>query len=93
MREIRRRGEDGSLLDHRPVVIEQVVGAVKRIVLRDIEIKGASIWQTRFLDHRIRNEKDFQQHIEYIRSNPVKHGYVTEPDRYGWLFIHNRPFG
>jgi len=41
------------------VVIEQVVGAVKRNVLRDLQVKCPSIWQTRFLDHRIRNEEDF----------------------------------
>ena len=94
IREMRRKGEADSVPNRRqPVVIEQVVGAVKRIVLRDLRIKGASIWQTRFLDHRIRNEKDFLQHVEYIRSNPVKHGYVTEPDQYGWFFVHNRPFG
>lgn len=74
------------------VVIEQVVGAVKRNVLRDLQIKGSPIWQTRFLDHRIRDEDDFLHHLEYIRLNPVKHGYVTEPDEYAWCFIHDRPF-
>jgi len=42
-------------------------------------MKGATIWQTRFLDHRIRDEDDFMHHVEYIRLNPVKHGYVTAP--------------
>ena len=77
----------------RPVVIEEVVGAVKRNVLRDMQVKGSTIWQTRFLDHRIRDEDDFLQHLEYIRFNPIKHGYVTEPDHYEWCFIHHRPFG
>ena len=75
------------------VVIEQVVGAVKKNVLRDLPMKSSTIWQARFLDHRIRDEDDFLQHLEYIRLNPLKHGYVTEPDQYGWCFIHNRPFG
>lgn len=93
IREVIRKGEEDSLPDRQPVVIEQVVGAVKRVVLRDLKMRGTSIWQTRFLDHRIRDDRDFLQHIDYIRSNPVKHGYVTEPDQYGWFFIHNKPFG
>jgi putative transposase len=75
-----------------PVVIEQVVGAVKKNVLRDLQRKDATIWQTRFLDHRIRGEDDFLHHLEYIRLNPLKHGYATQPDQYGWCFIHHRPF-
>ena len=34
------------------------------------------IWQRRFWEHLIRDEKDFQLHIDYIHWNPVKHGYV-----------------
>jgi putative transposase len=34
------------------------------------------IWQKRFYEHTIRNEKDFQQCLGYIYGNPVKHGYV-----------------
>ena len=75
------------------VVIEEVVGAVKKNVLRDLQMKRSTIWQARFLDHRIRDEDDFLHHLEYIRFNPLKHGYVTEPDQYEWCFIHNRPFG
>jgi putative transposase len=75
------------------VTIEQVVGAVKRNVLRDLRAKRRSIWQARFLDHRIRDEKDFLHHLEYIRLNPVKHEYVSEPDEYEWCFIHKIPFG
>ena len=34
------------------------------------------VWQRRFYDHVIRDESDFQTHIDYIHINPVKHGYV-----------------
>jgi putative transposase len=73
-------------------VIEQVVGAVKRNVLKELGYEQ-SFWQTRFLDHRIRNERDFYQHIEYIRMNPLKHGYIQETQEWRWCFIHQRPFG
>jgi len=38
------------------------------------------LWQPRFWDHVIRNEKDLNRHIDYIHYNPVKHGYVTRPE-------------
>ena len=35
------------------------------------------IWQKRFYEHTIRNEKDREEKITYIQNNPVKHRYVT----------------
>jgi putative transposase len=35
------------------------------------------IWQRRYWEHAIRDEADFERHIDYIHFNPVKHGYVT----------------
>ena len=34
------------------------------------------IWQRRFYEHMIRDDRDFHAHIDYIHWNPVKHGYV-----------------
>ena len=34
------------------------------------------IWQRRFWEHMIRDERDFSHHIDYIHWNPVKHGWV-----------------
>src|SRR5262249_3591874 len=35
------------------------------------------IWQRRYWEHTIRDEKDFERHIDYVHINPVKHGLVT----------------
>jgi putative transposase len=35
-----------------------------------------TLWQRRFWEHQIRDETDFQRHMDYIHYNPVKHGYV-----------------
>lgn len=37
------------------------------------------IWQRGYWEHTIRDERDFQRHMDYIHFNPVKHGYVTHP--------------
>ena len=34
------------------------------------------IWQRRFWEHTIRNEQDYQAHMDYVHINPVKHGLV-----------------
>ncbi len=44
-----------------------------------IEKSNHPIWQLRFWEHLIRDDKDYQQHVEYIHYNPVKHGYVKQP--------------
>lgn len=38
-----------------------------------------TVWQRRYWEHALRNEKDWQKHIDYIYYNPVKHGYTTRP--------------
>lgn len=37
------------------------------------------LWQTRFFDHVIRNDKDLRENLNYIAMNPVRAGYVTRP--------------
>ncbi|MBI5604334.1 MAG: transposase [Deltaproteobacteria bacterium] len=37
------------------------------------------IWQRRFWEHTIRDERDYRNHCDYIHYNPVKHGLVKYP--------------
>ncbi len=39
--------------------------------------KERTIWQRRFWEHEIRDERDFRHHVDYIHFNPVKHGLVS----------------
>ena len=39
-------------------------------------------WQNRFWDHLIRDERDFQSHLDYIHYNPVKLGVTDNPHEY-----------
>ena len=34
------------------------------------------LWQKRFWEHTIRDDADFESHLNYIHFNPVKHGHV-----------------
>ena len=37
------------------------------------------MWQRRFWEHLIRDERDFARHFDYVHYNPVKHGHVGRP--------------
>jgi len=37
------------------------------------------VWQPRFYEHLIRDQDDFNRHLDYIHFNPVKHGLATCP--------------
>ena len=40
--------------------------------------RESTIWQRRFWEHQIQDEKDFERHMDYIHFNPVKHRYVQQ---------------
>ena len=47
-----------------------------------------TLWQKRFWDHVIRDEQDFQNHLDYIHWNPVKHKIVSSPNEYEFSSFH-----
>jgi putative transposase len=47
-----------------------------------------AVWQRRFWEHRIRDERDFAAHVDYIHYNPVKHGLVKVPSDWEWSTFH-----
>ena len=46
------------------------------------------VWQRRFWEHLIRDQKDFAMHMDYIHYNPVKHGYVKCPHQWEHSSFH-----
>jgi putative transposase len=46
------------------------------------------VWQKKFWEHRIKNNKDLENHINYIHYNPVKHGYVSDPFLWPFSTVH-----
>ncbi len=53
-----------------------------------VEKREKGIWQRRFYEHLIRDENDFNQHLDYIHFNPVKHGHVKRPADWPHSSIH-----
>ncbi len=53
------------------------------------ERKGErGIWQRRFWEHTIRDERDFQYHVDYIHFNPLKHGMVHQVKDWPFSSFH-----
>jgi putative transposase len=50
--------------------------------------RESTIWQRRFWEHLIRDDADFERHLDYIHYNPVRHGYVTRPVDWPYSTIH-----
>ena len=50
----------------------------------------SGIWQKRFYEHTIRNEKDLYLHRDYILNNPVKHEYVDDAKVWKYSSFYER---
>lgn len=58
--------------------------------LRDSHVarQERGIWQRRFWERHIRDDRDFAAHLQYCWFNPVKHGYVERPEDWPWSSVH-----
>ncbi len=46
------------------------------------------VWQRRFWEHTIRDERDYESHINYVHINPVKHGLVERVRDWPYSTFH-----
>jgi putative transposase len=53
-----------------------------------IKKREQAIWQRRFWEHQIRDERDFARHVDYIHYNPVSHGLVKAPKDWEYSSFH-----
>ena len=42
-----------------------------------VKHRDSAIWQRRFYEHEIRDERDFERHMDYVHFNPVRHGHAA----------------
>jgi putative transposase len=50
--------------------------------------KERAVWQRRFWEHRLRDDRDFTHHVEYIHYNPVRHKYAAAPKDWPFSSFH-----
>lgn len=46
------------------------------------------VWQRRYWEHTIRDERDYSAHMDYICFNPVKHGLVENVKDWPYSSFH-----
>jgi putative transposase len=64
-------------------ILQYIKGRFTHNYKKDYVINDSvSLWQRKFWDHIIRNERDLQNHLDYIHWNPVKHGFINEPSEW-----------
>ena len=44
---------------------------------RKLAKREKGVWQRRYWEHVIRDDRDYARHLDYIHFNPVKHGLVS----------------
>jgi len=49
---------------------------------------GYRLWQPRYWEHTIRDDRDLQIHVDYIHFNPVKHGLVKRVADWSYSSFH-----
>jgi len=53
-----------------------------------VQRRERGIWQRRYWEHAIRDDRDFRQHVDYIHWNPVKHGWVDQVSDWPYSSFH-----
>jgi putative transposase len=52
----------------------------KSIAARNLGEVGGSVWQRHHWDRQLRRGESYDEKWEYVRSKPVRHGVVADPD-------------
>jgi putative transposase len=53
-----------------------------------IKHRDSAIWQRRFYEHAIRDEHDFERHVDHVHFNPVRHGHVESAAAWPFSTFH-----
>jgi putative transposase len=61
----------------------------ENISLSRYKHRESDVWQRRFWEHTIKDENDFQKHLDYIHYNPVKHELVSCPHLWQYSSFNN----
>ena len=68
---------------HLSYILFRLKGGTSREINKMLKIRG-NLWQDRYYDHVIRDERDFENHLDYIHYNAVKHQLVQRPEDWPW---------
>ncbi len=67
-------------------ILKGIKGASSRAINQHLGTTG-KIWVRESFDRIIRDEKEFEQKLQYICNNPVEAGLVEKPEDYEFLIL------
>jgi putative transposase len=65
-------------------LVRRVHSLFWRRAVQSLPQEVGRVWQRRFYDHVVRDEKDWQERVAYVHANPVIGGLVSDPVEYRW---------
>ena len=77
-----------SIKGHFSKAYLNLMGRRKQVSPSRVRKGEVCVWQRRFWEHQIRDERDLQRHVDYIHYNPVKHGLVQNLEDWPWSTYH-----
>jgi REP element-mobilizing transposase RayT len=70
------------------VELSKITHALKRFTARSanqiLGLTGQPFWQDESYDHLVREDQEFDRIARYIKNNPVKVGFVIQPEDFPW---------
>ena len=73
---------------HVKSIFSRALPARERISGSRLRKGERGIWQRRYWEHTLRDERDFSRHVDYIHFNPVKHQLVTRVEDWPYSSFH-----
>jgi putative transposase len=61
----------------------------ERLSKTKVKRNERGIWQHRFWEHTIHDDRDYQAHMDYLHFNPVKHGFVGSVQEWEYSTFHH----
>jgi putative transposase len=69
-------------------VFSQNLPQLERRSAQRVRRKERGVWQRRYWERLLRDERDLRTHVDYIHFNPVKHRHVNRVADWPWSSFH-----
>lgn len=71
-----------------PKFVHRLHGTTSFLINKHDDTPGRRIWHN-YWDRVIRDEEEFYTKLNYIHYNPVKHGYISDPENWEYSTYHD----
>lgn len=69
--------------------VQYIKGGFSFRAKRELGFAG-EVWQAGYNEHRVKDTRDYQEHVQYIHENPVRAGMCANPEDYEYSSANRR---